>query len=210
MSFVRVFAGWQNMLVFAVRAQHCSRFVVLAITSDRALPFTDCLPLLSLPLVFYYFSGVHLYEVFYLLIDVVAQSDFVVLLNVCFLQAVCKRFLGKLRCYACFLSRVPYPGATLSAAISSMDTGGACAILDGSGYDMATALVARETTWLGVCKAVTPELVHQLLPLSLGSSTVPAFATEGVCRLIQDGRELFLRSQFFLLLLLAYFSNMSF
>lgn len=86
-------------------------------------------------------------------------------------------------------SRVLYLIAISSLVTSLVKTAGVCAILDSSGNDVATALLAwkvmRSIDWL----AVMPEFVAQLLSFSMESSTVSVFTIEGSTRLIRDKKQ---------------------
>lgn len=61
-----------------------------------------------------------------------------------------------------------------------------CSVLDGSGYDMAIALIAREVLssidWL----AVAPETAAQLLLSSVRPEIVSAFTNEGANQQAQE------------------------
>lgn len=65
-------------------------------------------------------------------------------------------------------SRAPYLVSLSSSAISLEETVGAGAVLDGFGYDTATAFLAWKIMWPTVWMVVMPEPVARLLPFSVG------------------------------------------
>lgn len=187
-SSIRVFAGWHSVEVSVIRPQHCSCIFISADAPDWALCLTNQLLLVPLPPVFAYYRGLSPDEGSSHLIDVIAQSEFAVVA----VQASSERFFDTCKCDSRIEPRVPHLVAILSPVMSLVKTVGVLAILDGSGYDMAPALMAweiiRSTDWL----AVTPDPVAQLLAFSRRSSTVFVLTNEDTTRLIQDEKESFL------------------
>lgn len=73
--------------------------------------------------------------------------------------------------------------------ISLVVTAGICAILDGSGYEMVTALMAWEDMSSVDRLVVTLILFAQLLSLFKGPGIVSILAIEDLTRLVQDRKE---------------------
>lgn len=143
-----------------------------------------------------HYSGLSLDERYNFLIDVVVQFGFAALAVVSFLHVARKNLLYTFKFDSRVEPRVPNLVAMSSPVISLVKRDCMCAILDGSVYDMATALRTREVVrsvgWL----AVTPEPVAQLLHFSMWSNRVSIFTMEGATCLVQSEKKPFLAQHF--------------
>lgn len=191
-TFIYVFAQWHNAQVFSIRPQHCGRFFVLAGSRDWVLCPANLLLLIPSPPNFACYSGVSLDWGYIHLIDVLAPFKLTVLAVVSLLHAASGRLLEISNRNSPDDPCVSYFVAMSSPVIFLVKTAGVCAILDGSGYDIATAIVAwevmRSVEWL----VLTPEHVAQLLLFTMRFRTVSDYTIEGSTRIVQERNESFL------------------
>lgn len=147
--------------------------------------------LVLLPLFFEY-SWLPLDEWYTNLRDVAAQSELAALAVIAFLHAASEGFLDTLKRDSFIDSRVLHFVAISSLLISYVEAVGVCAILDGSGYNIATAVIAckvmRSPDWL----AVLPKPVSQRLTLSMRFGSVSVFTIKAATLLLWDGKKFLL------------------
>lgn len=109
-----------------------------------------------------------------------------------FVNAASEGFLDTFRCDSQVELRVPYLIAMQLPVVFLVESAGVCAILEGSKYDIATALLAWDVLRLIDCLEVTTESVAELIFFSMRPDTFSVFTIGNASRLVQDGKESFI------------------
>lgn len=138
-------AGWHRGERFTIRPACRHWFFVSMKSSEWVNVKINLLLLFSSPLVFAYYSSPAPEDGYSWLINVTAHSEFAVCALTTFLEAASTVFTNTFKNDTRLKPGVPYLIAPSALIIDLVDTIGACPIVDGSNYIMATLLMDGHT-----------------------------------------------------------------